>query len=77
MNFVEVMELLRAVSAFHVKAPEERPKFHVYDNQNEGYVICTKASSVNKECLSFLKDIAEKRELGIREFEGFLIIHTR
>ncbi len=77
MNFAEVMELLRTVSAFQVKASEESPKFRIYDNQNEGYVVYIKASSINTECLNFLKEIIETRKLGIRESEGFLIIHTR
>jgi hypothetical protein len=77
MNFIEVMELMRAVSTFEAKAPQKDLKFSIYDNQSEGYVIYVKASSVDAEHLSFLKEIVETRKLGIRNLEGYLIIHSR
>jgi hypothetical protein len=77
MNFVEVMELMRTVAILKAKAPKKALKFSIYDNQRDGYVICTKASEVNAEHLSFLKEIVEPRRLEIRNSEGYLVIHSR
>ena len=77
MNFVEVMELMRTVSTFKADFPKKALKFSIYDNQSEGYVICTKASEVDAENLSFLEEIVEMLKLGIRELEGYLVIHSR
>jgi len=76
MNFVEVMELMRAVTLFKGKPPTKALKFCVYDNQKEGYVVYTKASEVNAEHLCLLKEIAEQRKLEIRNTEGYLVIHS-
>ena len=77
MNFVEVMELMRTVSVLKAKAPKKALKFSIYDNQSEGYVVCTKASEINTENLSFLKKIIEPRKLEIKNSEGYLIIHSQ
>jgi hypothetical protein len=75
VNFNEAIELLEVVSDFHFKASEKKPDFCIYDNQNEGYVLCVKALLINAEYRNYLKEIVESRKLGIRESEGYLIIY--
>jgi hypothetical protein len=75
MNFIEAMEILRAVSALQAKSSEKPPKFRIYDNQNEGYVILAKAHLINAEYRNQIETIADSCNLNIRESEGYLIIY--
>ncbi len=78
MNFNEVLELLRALSAFHAEASGETPQLCVYDTQdlNEGYVLCIHKNSANDMLLSFVASVAKRRKLGIREFHGHFILYS-
>jgi hypothetical protein len=76
MNFVEIMELERVVSAFQTKFLAETPKIHVYDTQNEGYVLCIKKDLVKSGYLSFLEKVATTRGLRIRQLRGYFILCT-
>ena len=75
MNFIEVMEILRAVSAPQTKSSEELPKFRIYDNQREGYIRLVKANLINAEYRNHIETIADSCNLNIRESEGYLIIY--
>jgi hypothetical protein len=77
MNFVEAMELLRALSAFSPKSLRVRPKFTFYDAEKEGYVVCVKEDSVLSDYFSYLKEIVKTRDLRIRKQEGYLFIHSQ
>jgi hypothetical protein len=54
----------------------EVPKVHVYDNQNAGYVLWTKASSDVVDYEFIIRDLAERRGFKIREFKGYLLIYS-
>ena len=75
MNLNEAIDLLDAVSAFDFKDSMRIPKFSIYDNQNEGFVLCVKADLVNAKYRDYLKGIVGSRELGMRELEGYLMIY--
>ena len=75
MNFIEVMEILRAVSAIQTKSSVELPKFRIYDNQSEGYILLVKAQLINAEYRNHIETIADSCNLNIRESEGYLIIY--
>ena len=75
MNFIEVMEILRAVSAIQTKSPEKLPKLRIYDNQREGYILLVKAQLINAEYRNHIETIADSCNLNIRESEGYLIIY--
>ncbi len=76
MNFVEAMELLRALSTFLPKSLRVRPNFIFYNAEKEGYMVWVKEDSVKSDYLSFMKEIVETRHLRIRNFEGYLVIHS-
>jgi hypothetical protein len=78
MKFNEVLDLLKAVSAFHADSNGETPKLCVYDTQDltEGYVLCIHKNSNNGMFLNFLESVAERRKLGIREFNGHLVLYS-
>lgn len=78
MNFNEVLDLHKAVSAFYDKTPQNRPKLSVFDMQNpaEGYILCVKGNYANAGLLRFLRDIAQVRKLGIREYRGYLVLYS-
>jgi hypothetical protein len=77
MNFVEAMELLRAVTALHIQDSRGQPSFRISYSHGEGYVLAIKVRSINSEGLSRLKNVVETRHLGTREFKGYLIIYSR
>ena len=76
MNFVEAMDLLRALSEFPPESSRVRPKFILYNAENEGYMVCVKEDSVKSDYLSFMNEIVETRHLGIRKQEGYLVMHS-
>jgi hypothetical protein len=78
MNFAEVMELHRAVTAFCLKNSEHYPKLGVYDIQSkdQGYILCVKPNSGNEKFLGFLKTIAKARKLEVGKFRGYFVIHS-
>lgn len=77
MNLDEAIDLLDDISDFNFKASEKKPNISVYDNQKDGFVLCVKANLVDEKFRGYLAGIAESRKLGIRELEGYLIIHDR
>ena len=77
MNFVEAMELLRALSAFLPKSLRVRPKFTFYDAEKEGYVVYVKEDAVLSDYVSYVNEIVKARDLRIRKQEGFLVIHSQ
>jgi hypothetical protein len=78
MNFNEVLELHKAVSVFHENTPRKRPKLGVFDLQNreEGYILCVRRNGASKDFLGFLINLAETRNLSIREFRDYLILYS-
>ena len=76
MNFVEAMEILRALSTFLPKSLRVRANFIFYDAEKEGYMVWVKEDSVKSDYLSFMKEIVETRHLRIRNLEGYLVIHS-
>lgn len=78
MNFIEVLELHRTVTAFHDNNCQDSPRLGIFDalDQNGGYVLCIRTSSASRDYLSFLRSLAEARKLGIRHFRGCLMIYS-
>jgi len=78
MNFAEVLELYKNVTAFHENNCQDSPSLGIFDalDQSGGYVLCIKTSSASREYLSFLRSLAEARKLGIRHFRGCLIMYS-
>ena len=75
LNLNEALELLDAVSRFDFGMSGKMPTLSIYDNQKEGFVLCVKASLVSEEFYTYISELAESRKLGIRESEGYLVIH--
>jgi hypothetical protein len=76
MNFVEAMELLRALSKFFRKNLRICPKLVFYDSEKEGYTIFVKEDSVKPDYLIYMKEIVETRQLRIKNQEGYLAISS-
>jgi hypothetical protein len=78
MKFNEVLDLLKTVSAFHADTNAETPQLCVYDTQDltEGYVLCIHKNSTNNMFLNFIVSVAERRNLGIREFHGHVVLYS-
>jgi hypothetical protein len=78
MNFVEVIDLMRTITAFQAKSLNYRPKLSVWDTQtrDNGYVLCMRKDLVNNEYLAFLTHIAETRRLAISHIENILIVFS-
>jgi hypothetical protein len=76
INFIEMIGLLRELSVFQAEGLKEAPKVYVYDNQNAGYALWTKANADDNNYVYFVTDLAEKRGLKIREFKNYLIIYS-
>ncbi len=76
MNFVELMEFLRASRACGDDRLKEPLKFQVFDTQTAGYAIYTDASVVNEAGFCHLKKIIRARNLKIRQSNGYLMIYT-
>lgn len=76
LNLSEAIELLNVVSDFNFEATEKRPTITIYDNQNEGFVICVKASLVSEEYRIYLERVVKSRNLWMRDYEGFLMIKS-
>ena len=76
LDFEEVMALLWAFLSVRLRGSAAAPKVHVYDNQNAGYVLWTKANADFPYYDLFARDPAEKRGLKVREFRDYLIISS-
>lgn len=78
MNFNEVLDLHRAVSAFHSEASERLPNLCVYDTQirGEDYVLCVRLNPENDAYVEFVKNIAAARKLEIRKFREYLMLYS-
>jgi hypothetical protein len=75
VNLNEAIALLAVVSDFHFKDSEKKPDFSIYDNQNEGYVLCVKADLISEEYNNYIKEVVESRKLRMHELDGYLTIH--
>jgi hypothetical protein len=53
------------------------PKVHVYDDQNAGYVLWTKAAADDANYARFIKELAEKHKLRVTEFRDYLILSSQ
>jgi hypothetical protein len=76
MNFVELMEFLRASRACRDDKLKERLKLQVFDTQTQGYAIYTDANVVNESGFPQLKKLVKARNLKIRQSNGRLMIYT-
>ncbi len=76
MNFVEAMELLRALSKSYPKTALNRPRLVFFDAEKEGYMIYLTENSVKPDNLIHLKEIVETRHLSIRKNNGYLVIRS-
>jgi len=75
VNLSEAIELLDVVSDFNFENSDKRPRFSIYDSQKEGFVLCVKANLVSEEYRDYLMKIVDSRKLGLRESEGYMMIH--
>jgi hypothetical protein len=75
VNLIEAVELLNAVSDYDFGSSKDIPDFSIYDNQQDGFVLCVKASLVDEEYRDYLKGIVESNKLEIRESDGYLTIY--
>jgi hypothetical protein len=76
MNFVEVMELFRALSKFCPQTSLISPKMVCYNAEHEGYMIMVNEGLVKPNYHRFLTEIVETRHLRMRKDEGYLVIHS-
>ncbi len=78
MNFLEILELHRAISSFYAGNLQECPRLGVFDFQDnlDGYVLCVKKTVVDSKFLSYLMRLANGRSLDLREFRGFLVLYS-
>ena len=78
MNFSEILELHRAVSAFKFETSDDQPKLCVYDTQNrqEGYILYIKPKSPNDAYNVFLENVAEEHMLRIQETRGYIVMQS-
>ena len=76
MNFVEAMELLRALSKLYPKISLIAPKTVLYDAEKEGYMIWVNEDSVKPDYFCFMKEIVETRHLSIGKHEGYLVMRS-
>jgi len=76
MNFVEAMELLRALVKFYPKTSRIAPKTVLYDAEKEGYTVWVNEDSLKSDYLRFMKEIVETRQLRIRKQEGYVVIQS-
>ncbi len=76
MNFIEAMELLRALSKFYPKTALYRPKLVFFDAEKEGYMIYLNENSVKPDYLIHLREIVETRHLDVMKNNGYLVIHS-
>jgi hypothetical protein len=77
LNFVELRELMRAITAFRFRASSGRPKLGIQSDRNEGYVVFVDLDSANDEYLGFLEKAVKMRHLELQRFSDHLIIHSR
>jgi len=71
MNFNDVIELLRALSIFHLKRARtiqwERPRIVPQDASSRDYALEVKEDTLEPDYLSFLKGIVETRQYRLRK----------
>jgi hypothetical protein len=77
MNFVELMELQRTVTACFPKLAKKQPKLQIYDTQNEGYALYIKHDSLDKKHLKSLNRIVKTRNLEMTEANDYIVITRR
>ncbi len=75
INFVEMIGLLRELSAFQAESSKEAPTVNIYGNQ-KGYTLWTKANADDNQYVYFVTDLAEKRGLKVKEFKNYFIIYS-
>ena len=80
MNFNDIIELLRALSIFHLKRAWtiqwERPKIVPQDASNRDYALEVKEDTLEPDCLSFLEAIVATRQYRLRKHSGYLSIQS-
>ena len=76
MNFVEAMELLRALVNFCPKTSRIAPKTVLYDAEKEGYMVWVNEDSLKSDYLRFMREIVETRHLRTRNQEGYVVIQS-
>ncbi len=76
MNFVEAMELLRALSGIYPKTALNCPRLVFFDAEKEGYMIYLNENSVEPDNLIQLEEIVETRHLSIRKNNRYLVIRS-
>jgi len=80
MNFNEIIELLRALSIFHLKRAWtiqwEHPKIVPQDASSQDYALEVKEETLEPDCLSFLERIVETRQYRLRKHSGYLSIQS-
>jgi len=80
MNFNDVIELLRALSIFHLKRALtiqwERPRIVPQDASSRDYALEVKEDTLEPDYLSFLKGIVETRQYRLRKHSGYLSIQS-
>jgi hypothetical protein len=80
MNFNEIIELLRALSIFHLKRARtiqwEHPKIVPHDASSRDYALEIKKDTLEPDYLSFLERIVETRQYRLRNHSGYLSIRS-
>jgi len=76
MNFVDALELIRALVKFCPKTSRIAPKTVLYDAEKEGYMVWVNEDSLKSDYLRFMKEIVETRQLRIRKQEGYMVIQS-
>ncbi len=73
------MELHKAITAFSPKnTADANPKLCVYDIRilDQGYVLCVPANSASSTFMDRIRNLAKARQLEIKRFRDFYIIHS-
>ena len=76
MNFVETMELLRAMSKFYPETSRIPLKTVCYNPEHEGYMVWVNQDLVKPDYIRFLKEIVETRQLRMAKDKGYLVIQS-
>jgi len=80
MNFNDLIELLRALSIFHLKRAMtvqwERPRIVPQIAAGRDYTLEVKEDALAPDYLSFLKEIVETRQYRLTKHSGYLSIQS-
>jgi len=80
MNFNDIIELLRALSIFHLKhamtVQWERPRIIPQYAACRDYALEVKEDKLEPDYLSFLKGIVETRKYRLTKHSGYLSIQS-